>query len=168
MNAAHQPSDAAPMPYSCQLPASGTMHVEALTVRPASIADVRAMVDCDTYAISHADRRDFILSAVKQGQCLLAVAAGGAIGFVVLTHDFFGEGFIPLIVVTPLHRRKGIALQLLAAAETACGTTKLFASTNVSNVPAQALLAKAGFVRSGTIDNLDEDGPELVYFKSVR
>ncbi|WZB72100.1 hypothetical protein WJ968_11125 [Achromobacter xylosoxidans] len=51
---------------------------------------------------------------------------------------------------------------------TACDTAKLFTSTNQSNVAARRLMAKAGFVPSGMIENLDEGDPELVYVKFVR
>ncbi len=59
-------------------------------------------------------------------------------------------------------------LRLLAAAEDACRTEKLFTSTNASNGAAQRLFASAGFVRSGQIEHLDEGDPELVYVKWCR
>jgi ribosomal protein S18 acetylase RimI-like enzyme len=137
-------------------------------VRKASPGDVPAIVECDAYAQSHASRRSFIQAAVAQGQCFVAAAGSSALGFVVLTHSFFEQGFIPLVVVAQGQRRMGLGLQLLAAAQSACGTAKLFTSTNSSNIAAQALLFKAGFVRSGIIENLDSQDPELVYFKWVR
>ncbi len=45
---------------------------------------------------------------------------------------------------------------------------KLFTSTNLSNLPMQALLAKLGYTLSGVIHNLDEGDPELVYFKKFK
>ena len=68
----------------------------------------------------------------------------------------------------PLAGARGVALRLLQAAVTACDTAKLFTSTNQSNVAARRLMAKAGFVPSGMIENLDEGDPELVYVKFVR
>ena len=44
-------------------------------------------------------------------------------------------------------------------------TTKLFVSTNESNTPMRALLAKHGYVPSGFIENLDEGDLELFFFK---
>jgi hypothetical protein len=49
-----------------------------------------------------------------------------------------------------------------------CQTPKLFSSTNQSNHPMQALFAKAGFVPSGMIHNLDPNDPEIVYYKAVK
>lgn len=51
--------------------------------------------------------------------------------------------------------------------ESICQTTKLFTSTNLSNLPMQALLTKLGYRLSGVIHNLDDGDPELVYFKLV-
>lgn len=66
---------------------------------------------------------------------------------------------------SPTHQQRGAGLRLLAAAGAACQTPRLFTSTNPSNLAAQKLMLKAGFVRSGQIDNLDEHDPELVYVK---
>lgn len=138
------------------------------SIREAIPGDIEAIVDADAYAQAHVSRRNFIECAVTDGQCLVATGSDGVLGFVVLTHNFFEQGFIPLVIVAQEHRRRGIALQLLRAAESACRTAKLFTSTNRSNVAAQALLSKAGFIRSGIIENLDLDDPELVYCKWCR
>lgn len=130
-------------------------------------ADVQAMLACDVYAQSDAGRRGFIAVAVEKRQCLVATEDGHVIGYVVLTHDFFENGFVSLVVVSPTHQRKGVGLRLLAAAEAACKTPKLFTSTNSSNLASQKLISKAGFVRSGLIENLDAHDPELIYFKRI-
>lgn len=137
-------------------------------VRQAESDDVHALIELDTYAASHASRHVFIYDAVARQQCLVAVDAGRCAGFLVLTHDFFNHGFVQLVVVSPAYQRRGVALCLLAAAEAACKTPKLFVTTNASNAASQALIAKAGFIPSGSIENLDEDDPERVYVKFVR
>ncbi len=63
--------------------------------------------------------------------------------------------------------RRGIATQFLNFFEKICKTDKLFTSTNESNQPMQKSLEKAGFQKSGIIYNLDENDPEIVYFKQV-
>ncbi|WP_438866547.1 GNAT family N-acetyltransferase [Pseudomonas sp. L1(2025)] len=136
-------------------------------IRQATPDDVRALVELDAYATAHADRRVFIHDAVVSQRCLVAVTAGECAGYLVLTDDFFSYDFVALVVVHPKHQRQGVALRLLADAEGLCKTPKLFASTNTSNLPSQALLAKAGFVASGRIENLDEHDPELVYVKFI-
>lgn len=137
-------------------------------IRQATPDDVYALVELDAYATAHASRRVFIYDAVVRQQCLVAVAAGVCAGYLVLTHDFFDHGFVALVVVSPMYQRQGVALRLLVAAEAACETPKLFASTNASNTASQALMTKAGFVPSGQIDNLDEGDPERVYVKFIR
>lgn len=136
--------------------------------REATLEDVSVLVELDAFAKSNVSRVELIREAVEKGQCLVAVDAGCVVGYLVLTHDFFGNGFVSLVVVCPAHQRKGIALILFVAAEFACKTNKLFTSTNSSNVASQQLISKAGFLRSGVIENLDEGDPELVYFKFVR
>lgn len=136
-------------------------------IRQARPDDVHALINLDAYATAHASRREFIDDAVVRQQCLVAVAGEQCAGYLVLTHDFFHHGFVALVVVSPAHQRQGVALGLLAGAEAACRTPKLFASTNASNRASQAMLTKAGFVPSGHIDNLDENDPERVYVKFV-
>ncbi|WP_256544615.1 GNAT family N-acetyltransferase [Pseudomonas sp. 37 R 15] len=138
-----------------------------LYIRPATLDDVHALLALDDYATAHASRRVFIHDAVVLQQCLVAEAGGQCTGYLVLTDDFFNHDFVALVVVAPMHQRQGIALQLLAGAEKLCKTPKLFSSTNLSNIASQAMLAKAGFIPSGRIENLDEDDPELVYVKFV-
>ena len=137
-------------------------------IRQAQPDDVHALVELDAYAAAHAHRRVFIHDAVVNQQCLVAVSDHTCAGYLVLTHDFFDHGFIALVVVSPTCQRQGVALRLLAAAEAACKTPKLFASTNASNRASQALMTKAGFIPSGQIENLDEDDPECVYVKFLR
>jgi GNAT superfamily N-acetyltransferase len=89
------------------------------------------------------------------------------IAFAVLTKNFFDQYFIELLLVHPNHRRKGTASTLIRHIEKILPAEKLFTSTNVSNVPMQVLCKTLGFVVSGWIDNLDEDDPEIVYFKRI-
>ena len=110
--------------------------------RVAVPGDVPAMLTCDTYAQAHASRSDAVRAATGKGQCLLALHAGQVAGYVLLHHGFFDHGFVPLVVVSPAQRRRGVGLRLLAAAATACQTEKMFTSTNQSNQAAQGLRAQ--------------------------
>ncbi|MDN2714442.1 GNAT family N-acetyltransferase [Janthinobacterium sp. SUN120] len=141
---------------------------DPIITRVARAGDVAAMLACDAYAQAHASRGDAIRAAVGQGHCLVAIRAGQVAGYALLHGDFFGYGFVSLVVVAPGQQRRGVGRRLLAAAESACHTAKLFTSTNQSNSAAQRLFASAGFVRSGQIDHLDENDPELVYVKFLR
>ncbi len=139
-----------------------------MRVRTAVAADLPAIIDCDAHAKSRESQCHLLDAATSGGRCLVAEAEAQVRGFVVLSHDFFEQSFIALVVVAQEFRRLGVGLRLLGAAESSCRTPKLFASTNASNAVAQALLESAGFVRSGVVENLDENDPELIYFKWVR
>lgn len=141
---------------------------DEIVTRMAGHGDVAAMLACDAYAQAHASRGEAVRAAVGQGHCQVAIRAGQVVGYVLTHGDFFGHGFVSLVVVAPGQQRRGVGLRLLAAAEAGCRTGKLFTSTNQSNGAAQRLFAGAGFVRSGQIDHLDEGDPELVYVKLLR
>jgi GNAT superfamily N-acetyltransferase len=72
-----------------------------------------------------------------------------------------------MLYVDANFRRAGAGSALLKHLESICRTSKLFTSTNLSNLPMQSLLAKTGYVLSGVIHNLDEGDPEIVYFKRL-
>jgi len=137
----------------------------AVRVRPADAADLSALRHCDEYAHRSPERSASIERAIRKGQCLVAAVDSRLAGFVVLTHEFFEQGFVSLVVVAREFRRRGVGSVLVRAAEAECRTEKLFSSTNASNLAAQALLEKAGFVRSGVVENLDVADPEFIYFK---
>ena len=141
---------------------------DEIVTRVAQAGDVAAMLACDEYAQTHPERGDAVRAAVDRDLCMVAIRNGQVAGYTLMHDDFFGYGFVSLVVVAPGQQRRGVGLRLLAAAEAACQTEKLFTSTNASNLAAQRLFARAGFVRSGRIDHLDEGDPELVYVKLRR
>jgi ribosomal protein S18 acetylase RimI-like enzyme len=136
-------------------------------VRRAGESELTALIECDPFAQADESRRNALNTWLLQGVVLVAQVQGEVVGLLVLEHGLFGHGFIPLICVKPSARRRRHALRLIRAAEAECRTPRLFTSANASNTQAQALLARAGFARSGTIENLDAGDPELVYFKPV-
>ena len=81
------------------------------------------------------------------------------------TTVFFGQAFIPLLVVAEANRRVGIGAALLTEAEVGFRRAKLFTTINESNVAAQRLFKKCGYIPSGRIENLDDTDDELVYCK---
>jgi ribosomal protein S18 acetylase RimI-like enzyme len=141
--------------------------IATITFRKGLPSDLPALVGLDDYAQSHPKRAAFISAAVAQGECLVAEAEARVLSFVVLNYRFFGFGFVSLIVVAASHRRRGLGLRLLAEAELRCTSHKLFTSTNLSNSAAQALFARAGFVRSGVVENLDQADAEIIFFKEI-
>lgn len=139
--------------------------IATLTIRKGLRSDLGALVDLNDYARLHSERVASISASLSAGECFIAEFGGDVRGFIVLNYTFFGFGFIPLIVVAERHRRRGVGLRLLSEAQRRCTGQKLFASANASNEAARALFKRAGFIRSGLIENLDDADTEIVYFK---
>ena len=136
-------------------------------IRPAAGGDVEALCSLDVVARRDGARREFIERCVAGGDCHVAAAGGEVIGYAVLTYTFYGQGFVEMLYVHPGRRRRGAGAALLLHMESLCRTPKLFTSTNLSNLPMQSLLNRAGYALSGVIHNLDEGDPEIVYFKRI-
>jgi ribosomal protein S18 acetylase RimI-like enzyme len=132
----------------------------------ASSADFEHICALDEIVSGGPSRRRFIGNALGQGRCAIARVDGFVRGYVV-TGEFFGHGFVELLIVHPDYRRRGIASSLMRSAEIDAPTQKLFTSTNQSNLAMQQLCERLGFVRSGIVENLDHGDPEIIYFKRV-
>lgn len=140
----------------------------AMSIRPALESDIESLCSLDEIAAQSAERREFIRSSVGGGTCYVAVMDEEAVGYSVLSHTFYDNGFIDMLYVAGDYRRRGIGSALLDYMERQCRTAKLFTSTNLSNLPMQTLLSRRGYQLSGVIHNLDEGDPEIVYFKRLR
>ena len=138
-----------------------------VTIRSAAESDVEALCSFDLVARREEGRREFIRRSVVAGDCHVAAAGGELVGYGVLTYTFYGHRFVEMLYVHPGRRRQGAGAALLAYLESLCRGEKLFTSTNLSNLPMQALLNRLGYTLSGVIHNLDEGDPELVYFKRL-
>lgn len=84
-----------------------------------------------------------------------------------LCGELLSQRFVSLLVVAAGDRRRGVGTSLLKQAEKVCTRPKLFISCNRSNVAAQALFEKCGFVPSGRLWNLDVDDDEIFFVKFV-
>jgi len=138
-----------------------------LIIRSASAADADAITACDEVAERDPSRARAIARSIDAGQCFAAVVDGQPAGYAVLTHAFFGFGFVEILCVRRNSRRNGIGSALMASVEKHCQSARLFTSTNQSNVAMQRLLTRLGYQPSGRIENLDQDDPELIYMKPV-
>ncbi|WP_186428315.1 GNAT family N-acetyltransferase [Serratia grimesii] len=135
-----------------------------MIVRLATIADISVLTALDT-VVSHGPHRCAqIREWCAAGICYLAESRGQVMAYGVLNAHFFGCGFIEMLMVAEGSRRQGVGLKLLHTLISLCPEPKLFTSTNRSNVPMRRLLLAAGFIESGHIENLDEGGPEVIYF----
>ena len=136
-------------------------------IRLATTSDLESIVAMDQFAHTQVDRRELIANSVSDSTCYVAVLASETVGYAMLNYSFYHQGFVEMLYIAEIHRRTGVGTALLEHMERTCRTQKLFASTNLSNLPMQALLKKLGFVVSGVIDNLDEGDPELVFLKRL-
>jgi ribosomal protein S18 acetylase RimI-like enzyme len=134
----------------------------------ASDGDVKAITAIDQVAQYDTQRRHFIERAVVNAGCWVAVTDGQILGYSVFGYTFYDHGFVSMVYVAEGHRRLGVGEALLRRTESECRTPRLFTSTNLSNLPMQALLNKLGYALSGIVHNLDEGDPEVVYFKSIK
>ena len=138
-----------------------------ISIRPAIEEDIETLCSFDLIAQREDERREYIRRVVRCGECYVAVKDGQVIAYGVLNYTFFYLGSIDMLYVDANFRRAGAGSALLKHLESLCRTSKLFTSTNLSNLPMQSLLAKTGYVLSGVIHNLDEGDPEIVYFKRL-
>jgi len=139
----------------------------SLSIRSATSDDLHAILAIDDYCRTHPERKKAIERWIGSGACYVAIVDGNVVGYAALEYSFYDNGFIAMLTTTTDHRRQGIGTALVRHIESVCMTPKLFTSTNESNKPMQALLAKLGYQPSGIIENLDEGDAELVYVKRV-
>jgi ribosomal protein S18 acetylase RimI-like enzyme len=137
----------------------------ASTIRIGTPDDLLGIFFADPLCQSAPDRVQMLNRALAQGECLVATESERIVGFVIRNSAFFGQAFVPLLVVAESRRRAGIGTALLTEAEVGCRRAKLFTTTNESNVAAQRLFEKCGYIPSGRIENLDDTDDELVYCK---
>lgn len=130
-----------------------------LRARLATAADAALLARVDPA------RRDRIDAAIARGECWAAEFDGRLVGYGIVSRHFFERDFVELLFVDAAARRRGVGECLLSAVERAVCADRLFTSTNESNAPMRALLAKRGYAVSGRIDNLDEGDPEMVFVK---
>ncbi len=153
--------------------------IEAVVVRPATAGDLPVLIEIDREVRTAPDQPAhaaewldpdpvaFLRGWVSAGECFLATVAGAPVGYGVLHHHFFHSGIIDLVVVKQAWRRQGVGRALVRDLAGRCTSPRVWISTNLSNTPMQALLAREGFAMSGFIEGLDEGDPELVFSRKA-
>ncbi|NYH06999.1 GNAT family N-acetyltransferase [Pseudomonas moraviensis] len=136
--------------------------------RRASPGDIESLLRIDPVAEKDNCRRECIARAVRAQQCWVVCETddpGVPLGYGCLDRSFFGEWFIPLVVVSSANRRSGVGRHIVSALEQHAFTEKIFTSTNTSNSPMRQLLTSLGYQHSGMVENLDPGDPELIFVK---
>jgi ribosomal protein S18 acetylase RimI-like enzyme len=144
-----------------------------LVVDTAGMAELRAVRVEDVSAIVAIDparlaRAWTIRVLVQEQGSLVAEERGEIVGFLGLRPGhFYQRDFIDLLLVAPGRRRRGIGRALMRAALQNASTSRVFVSTNESNIPMRELLRSEGWNPSGVLIGLDEGDPEHVFFHDV-
>ncbi|HEY8166032.1 MAG TPA: GNAT family N-acetyltransferase [Gemmatimonadaceae bacterium] len=138
-----------------------------MRIRLAVSDDAPRLFAVDPLASREAARAQLLEKSIESGACWVAEDGASILGYILRDYTFYGNAFVPLLVVAEQFRRRGIGERLLLHAVSTCATEKLFTSTNESNQAMRGLLAKVGFESSGVIYNLDEGDPELVFVRRV-
>lgn len=133
--------------------------------RLAHAGDLPALIDIDSVVAHDRRRVELLQHWVAARSCHLLLLDRHVVAYGVLHHHFFDSGFIEMLMVGAHVRRRGLGEALLQHLVSRCERPRLFTSTNRSNQPMHALLARNGFIASGQIDNLDPGDPEQVFFR---
>jgi ribosomal protein S18 acetylase RimI-like enzyme len=120
------------------------------------------------YSLGHAERSDIISRAVEEKRAwLVELKESRIVGYGTIMHQFFGRSFIDMVYIEEQYRSKGFGPALIRCLEQTSRSDNVFTSTNESNLHMQHVLIAMGYERSGTIFNLDEGDPELVFVKKA-
>ena len=138
-----------------------------MKIRKARESDIDAIISVDQNAEHDEGRRSLIREWVADGSAVVAVVGDDVVGYAVLEYSFFSHGFISMLMVAYASRRKGVGSALVSHLERLCETEKLFTSTNESNKSMQALMQSMSYEPSGVVHNVDDEDPELFYFKKL-
>ncbi|MEA2689503.1 MAG: hypothetical protein QOD51_2110 [Candidatus Eremiobacteraeota bacterium] len=137
---------------------------DSASVRAANADDLPALEPVLPAFLRSPYKRGRFLRALANGEVVVAEDHGEVVGFMWL-NEFFGHTFVNVLAVAEELRRRGYAGVLLAHAEQRALTDRVFTSTNASNAPMHAVLARYGWRRCGEVDDLDPGDPEIVYVK---
>jgi GNAT superfamily N-acetyltransferase len=134
-------------------------------MRPIGPDDLPRLEAVDPMLASDPGRRAHVGELLGAGLSWAALDGDQVAGFAIVTRHFFGFPFVDLLVVAPAGRRHGVGSALMAHCAAAHDADRMFTSTNESNAPMRALLAKAGWRPAGVVHYLDPGDPELMFVK---
>lgn len=129
--------------------------------------DLDEIMRIDSEVVGDDNRWAYIKRAIEDDRCLVFKSEQRIVGFLIFDTHFFEHAFISLVIVSPSERKKGVAKALIYVFENISPTEKIFSSTNLSNEVMHNLFHSLGYIKSGTVENLDEGDPEIIYFKHL-
>jgi ribosomal protein S18 acetylase RimI-like enzyme len=110
------------------------MQVFAPTIRIGSPDDLLGIYFADPLCQSVPDRARMLSQALARGECFVATQSDRIVGFVIRNSDFFGQAFVPLLVVAVANRRAGIGTACCSAFLLATPPQIRFVSPSARNI----------------------------------
>jgi len=127
-------------------------------IRLGTLNDIEAIRKFDEFS-------NFRLAEVGEGRMHIFEYSGEVVGYISLAaHRLHGHPFIEFLCIMASHRRKGIGAALVGHVESLFPGKRVFGSTEDWNAPMRALLLKAGYVLSGSLLGVNQNGEAEVYF----
>ena len=139
-----------------------------IDVRLAAYADSQAIIELDSARQSDRSFVNYIHKVIAARGCFAAIVENRIVGYGFLEYKFFDYGFFSMVHVHPNFSCHGVAKAIIQHLEQACKTSKIFTSTNEQSKHMQDLLKALDYQPSGTIENLNSESPEFVFFKQLR
>jgi GNAT superfamily N-acetyltransferase len=136
-----------------------------LDFRSVGPADIDLLAEIDPRIAPDPARRAHMVHLLDSGMSWAALQGGEGVGFAIVTRHFYALPLVDLLFVAEPHRRGGVGRALMDHCEASHDTDRMFTSTNESNLPMRALLAKAGWRPAGVVNYLDPGDPELIFVK---
>lgn len=129
-----------------------------IEIRRASYSEAKQLKEFDEFI---GDRR----INNSRGELFVAFYNNELAGFITYSSAyFFDRPFIQLLCVKKEFRRKGIARELMLKVAAVYEEIDLWTSTEEWNVAAENLFISLGFVKCGTIQGINKDNIEEVFF----
>lgn len=127
------------------------------------VAGLEELAQIDAFDVFSGNREPDILL----GEIIVAMEGNEVAAYLKHNKKFYQRPFVSLVCVKENHRRKGINTLLFAYIENLYKNEQLlFTSTEADNLPMLGFLEKAGYNRSGAIDNLQKV-QEVIFVKKI-
>jgi len=120
-----------------------------LNYRQGTAADLKAVFELNRRSLPESWSLEGLHQALKDGYDLLLCMDGDTLAGYLLCHDIIDEVHIMQVVVAPDYRRRGIAETLSKKLIASKAGMALLLEVRASNLAAQALYEKLGFIRTG-------------------
>ncbi|MDO8378384.1 GNAT family N-acetyltransferase [Phenylobacterium sp.] len=137
----------------------------SVEIRPATPADLAAILALDPVARREERRHDYVSRAVAgdRGMDVRVLVLDGDLAGYAIMAEFFGHPFLERIYTGERFLRRGVAGALMANIEANFEGDRMFVSCNESNEVMRTLLVARGYRVSGMVENLDPGDPELFF-----